>query len=71
MLRSLIQQMMQFFKGESGQGVAEYGSVLALVAILVVVGFGTFKGSASKAISSSYNSVVTRMNTAAAATVRK
>jgi len=47
---------------ESGQGITEYGAILAFVAILVAVVFGVTKGALSSAISAAFSSVVHQLN---------
>lgn len=34
----MLNQMMSYLKNEEGQGMAEYGLILAVVAVIVVVG---------------------------------
>ena len=34
----MMEKMMKLFKDESGQGMAEYGLILALVAVVAIVG---------------------------------
>lgn len=52
----------RFIKDESGQGITEYGAILAFVAILVAVVFGITKGALSSAISAAFSAVVTQLN---------
>jgi Flp pilus assembly pilin Flp len=52
----------RFIKDESGQGITEYGAILAFVAILVAVVFGVTKGALSSAISAAFSSVVSQLN---------
>lgn len=59
-----------FSSDESGQGITEYGAVLAFVALLVAVVFSFASGSLTSAISQSFSSLVFqlgRMNGAASA----
>ena len=51
-----------FLKNESGQGITEYGAILAFVSILVAVVFGITKGALSSAISAAFSSVVSQLN---------
>jgi pilus assembly protein Flp/PilA len=47
-------EMKRFFKDESGQGMVEYGLIIALVAVVVIVGLsalGTKAGSLFSGIS--------------------
>ena len=41
MLSYLYAYLMLFFHQKEGQGMAEYGLILALVAVVCTVGFGT------------------------------
>lgn len=52
----------RFIMDESGQGITEYGAILAFVAILVAVVFGITKGALSSAISAAFSAVVTQLN---------
>ena len=51
-----------FLRDETGQGITEYGAMLAFVAILVAVTFGITKGSLASGISAAYSSVVKQLN---------
>jgi len=60
----------RFIQDESGQGITEYGAILAFVAILVAVVFAITQGALAGAISKAFSAVVTQLNalsTAAAA----
>ena len=52
----------EFFSDESGQGITEYGAILAFVALLVAVVFAFATGSLQAAISSAFSSVVNQLN---------
>ena len=54
--------MKDFIKDESGQGITEYGAILAFVALLVALVFGLTKGVLSNAISQSFSAVVAQLN---------
>lgn len=54
--------MQKFITNESGQGITEYGAILAFVAILVAVVFGITKGALSSAISAAFSAVVSQLN---------
>ena len=54
--------MHKFITDESGQGITEYGAILAFVAILVAVVFGITKGALSSAISAAFSAVVSQLN---------
>lgn len=51
-----------FVCDESGQGITEYGAILAFVALLVAVVFSFAQGSLTAAISSAFSSVVSQLN---------
>jgi Flp pilus assembly pilin Flp len=60
----------RFINDESGQGITEYGAILAFVAILVAVVFSITQGALTSAISKAFSAVVSQLNnlsTAAAA----
>ena len=52
----------RFITDESGQGITEYGAILAFVAILVALVFGITKGALTGAISSAFSAVVAQLN---------
>ncbi len=52
----------RFATDESGQGITEYGAILAFVAILVAVVFGITKGALTTAISHAFSAVVQQLN---------
>ena len=56
-----------FFQNESGQGITEYGAILAFVAILVAVVFSITQGALTSAISKAFSAVVTQLNRLSAA----
>jgi Flp pilus assembly pilin Flp len=56
-----------FFTSEEGQGITEYGAILAFVAILVAVVFSITQGALSSAISKAFSSVVSQLNHLSAA----
>ncbi len=51
-----------FFSDESGQGITEYGAILAFVALLVAVVFGFAQGTLQSAISQSFSRIVSELN---------
>lgn len=51
----------QFFTDESGQGITEYGAILAFVALLIAMLF-TQRSALELAISSAFNQVVQALN---------
>jgi Flp pilus assembly pilin Flp len=63
-------QLREFVVNEDGQGITEYGAILAFVAILVAVVFAVTRGALTSAISKAFSAVVSQLNnlsTAAAA----
>jgi Flp pilus assembly pilin Flp len=56
-----------FINDESGQGITEYGAILAFVAILVAVVFSITQGALSSAISKAFSAVVSQLNALSAA----
>jgi Flp pilus assembly pilin Flp len=57
----------KFCKDESGQGITEYGAILAFVALLVAVAFGCTGGSLSGALSRAFAEVASQLNALSAA----
>ena len=51
-----------FAMDECGQGITEYGAILAFVAILVALVFSLTKGALTGAISQAFSSVVRQLN---------
>lgn len=51
----------QFFTDESGQGITEYGAILAFVALLIAMLF-TQQGALNKAINNAFTQVVNALN---------
>ena len=52
----------RFIRDESGQGITEYGAILAFVAILVAVVFAITQGALAAAISKAFSAVVKQLN---------
>lgn len=52
----------RFIYDESGQGITEYGAILAFVAILVAVVFAITQGALAGAISKAFSAVVSQLN---------
>ena len=52
----------RFVVEESGQGIAEYGAILAFVAVLVVVVFQAANGGLKGAISAGFSACIAQMN---------
>jgi len=57
-----------FVKDESGQGITEYGAVLAFVAILVALIIALLQGSLATSISQAFSSLAAQMSSLAANT---
>ena len=57
----------RFMNEEAGQGITEYGAVLAFVAILVALAFATTKGALASSISAAFSSTVKQLNNLSAA----
>ena len=51
-----------FFTSEDGQGITEYGAILAFVAILVALVFSITQGALKAAISDAFSAVVRQLN---------
>ena len=56
-----------FVQDENGQGITEYGAILAFVAILVAVVFSITQGALSAGISKAFSAVVSQLNRLASA----
>ncbi len=52
----------RFIQDESGQGITEYGAILAFVAILVALVFSITQGTLTQAISAAFSAVVSQLN---------
>jgi Flp pilus assembly pilin Flp len=57
----------RFILDDSGQGITEYGAILAFVAILVALVFSITKGALTSAISAAFSSVISKLNNLSAA----
>lgn len=51
-----------FVADESGQGITEYGAILAFIAVLIVVVAGFVNGQLKAAISNAYSLVTSALN---------
>lgn len=51
-----------FVSDESGQGITEYGAILAFVALLVAVVFGFAQGTLKTSLSTSFSTVISQLN---------
>ncbi len=52
----------RFINEESGQGITEYGAILAFVAILIALVFSIVQGQLAAAISAAFSAVVSQLN---------
>lgn len=52
----------RFVVDESGQGITEYGAILAFVAVLIVVVAGFVNGQLKAALSNAYSLVTSALN---------
>ncbi|HEY9755830.1 MAG TPA: hypothetical protein V6C97_11755 [Oculatellaceae cyanobacterium] len=52
----------RFFEDEQGQGITEYGAILAFVAILVALVFAITSGALRAAISAAFSAVTKQLN---------
>jgi Flp pilus assembly pilin Flp len=52
----------RFIADESGQGITEYGAILAFVALLVALVFSITRGALMSAISAAFSAVVSQLN---------
>lgn len=52
----------EFLADESGQGITEYGAILAFVAILVALVFSITQGALRHAICAAFSAVVSQLN---------
>ena len=51
-----------FFEDETGQGITEYGAILAFVAVLVALVFSLANGQLKQAICGAFSAVTTQLN---------
>lgn len=54
--------LIEFVTDESGQGITEYGAILAFVAILVALVFSLTQGALKAAICTAFSSVAKQLN---------
>jgi Flp pilus assembly pilin Flp len=62
-----VNLLTRLFKDESGQGITEYGAILAFVAILIALVFTLVNGGIKDAISAAFSTVVSSLNALSAA----
>jgi len=61
-MMNISKMTQRFISEESGQGITEYGAILAFVALLIALVFGFANGTLAGAISSAFSSVVSQLN---------
>lgn len=61
-MNQFVDAIRSFRDDESGQGITEYGAILAFVALLVALVFGFAKGALQSAISASFSCIVSQLN---------
>jgi len=66
-MRDLGNFAREYLSDESGQGITEYGAVLAFVAILVALVFSITQGALSAASSKAFSAVVKQLSNVSAA----
>ena len=59
---SITKLLKQFIHDESGQGITEYGAILAFVAILIALVFALTSGALKTAISNAFAAVTAQLN---------
>ncbi|MBI4534583.1 MAG: Flp family type IVb pilin [Candidatus Melainabacteria bacterium] len=62
MAEEFPQFMRRFLSDESGQGITEYGAILAFVAVLVALVFTFAQGGLKSSISAAFSSVIYQLN---------
>jgi Flp pilus assembly pilin Flp len=61
----LAKLLKDFFVEESGQGITEYGAILAFVALIIAIVFG-MQGTFKQALSNAFSSVGNQLNSISA-----
>ncbi len=57
----------RFFSDEEGQGITEYGAIIAFVSLLVALAFSAANGSLMPAVSRAFREVSSQLNSLASA----
>jgi Flp pilus assembly pilin Flp len=57
-----INLLKRLFEEESGQGITEYGAILAFVAVLIALVFTFVTGGLKQAISGAFSAVTAQLN---------
>lgn len=52
----------QYFQNEDGQGITEYGAIIAFVSLLVALTFSAANGSLMPAVSAAFRAVNSQLN---------
>jgi len=55
------------WQDETGQGITEYGAIIAFVAIIIAITFGLSNGSLMPAVSQAFSSVTSQLNSLSSA----
>lgn len=58
MIKNFVTYLMAKFSGKKGQGMVEYGLILALVAVVVIVALGALGGG----LGNIFNTVTTKLS---------
>jgi Flp pilus assembly pilin Flp len=61
-VKPIRERLNLFIRDESGQGIAEYSSILAFVAVMVAFLFSVAKGSLATSISAAFGAVIGQIN---------
>jgi len=61
----LIRFIQNFLSDDSGQGITEYGAILAFVALIIAIVFG-MQGTFKQALSNAFSSVGNQLNSISA-----
>ncbi len=65
-MNKLKTSFLKFIKQEEGQGISEYGALLAFIAILVALVFAFAPGKLAPAVSQAFSSMSQELNDSAA-----
>lgn len=65
-MNKLKTSFLKFLKAEEGQGISEYGALLAFIAILVALVFAFAPGKLAPAVSQAFSSMSQELNDSAA-----
>jgi len=62
MNKRVIEGIKSFIRDENGQGITEYGAVLALVALVVALVFGIANSPLKNGVSAAYSAIASQLN---------